>query len=269
MARPLPSLRSADRIQLIGVVHLHPLPGSPRSTQPLREVLALALADVDALVQGGVDGVMVENFGDTPFCPGPVPPITVAAMTRVACAVRERVPGLLGINVLRNDARAALAVAHTAEADLVRVNVHTGAMVTDQGVIQGAARETLLDRRMLGGDIAIMADVMVKHAVPLGPLSLEDAARDTWFRGGADALIVTGSGTGVPTSAHDLLRVRRAAPAPLWLGSGLTPALVPELGPCIDGAIVGTAFHADSDLARPLDVDRIIAMREALDAVRR
>jgi hypothetical protein len=138
-------------------------------------------------------------------------------------------------------------------------------MVTDQGLIEGKARQTLLDRRLLGKPIAIAADVMVKHAVPLGAQRLEDVARDAWHRGRADALIVTGSGTGHPTNPDDLRRVRAAVPdARLWLGSGMTPSRCPELAPLLDGAIVGTWFHEDSDLTRPLSADRVRDLRDLL-----
>jgi hypothetical protein len=82
-----------------------------------------------------------------------VPAITIAAMTSCALAVREACPQLpLGINVLRNDAAAALAIAVAVGASCVRVNVLSGARVTDQGVIEGRAAELLRLRRTLAGE---------------------------------------------------------------------------------------------------------------------
>src|SRR5690606_19771106 len=171
-------------------------------------------------------------------------------------AVKEAAPGLrLGVNVLRNDALSALSVAAAIGAGFIRVNVHSGAMITDQGLIEGRARETLLERARLAAPVAIAADVLVKHAVPLGDVRLEDAARDTWERGLVDALIVTGAGTGRPTAPDDVARVRRALPqAPVWVGSGATPETVAALDP--DGFVVGTWLHRDADLGAPVDVDR-------------
>jgi membrane complex biogenesis BtpA family protein len=227
---------TSDRTLLIGVVHLLPFPGSPRRSP-------------------GLDA----------FEAGPVAPATVAAMTLAARAVRQAAPGLrLGVNVLRNDARAAVGIAAAVGAAFVRINVHVGAMVTDQGVIEGRARDTLLERARLAADVRIVADVLVKHAVPLGPWSLEDAARDTAHRGLADVLVVTGSGTGRPTDPSHLARVRAAVPdVPVWVGSGLDPDGVAAMGP-LDGAIVGTWLHRDADLDAPLDVARVRAMVEAL-----
>lgn len=256
--------RADGRPTLIGVVHLLPLPGSARSSPGLDEVCARAEADAHTLREGGADGLILENFGDVPFAAGRVPPFTVAAMTRLALAVRTSAPGLhLGINVLRNDALAALSVAAAAGAAFIRVNVHTGAMVTDQGLVQGDAQATLLERNRLGARVGVAADVLVKHAVPLGAVSLEDAARDTYHRGLADVLIVTGTGTGQPTAPEHVARVRRAVPeAQVWVGSGATPQTAASLA--ADGYIVGTWLHRTGDLSQPLDPERVRQMRNAL-----
>lgn len=254
-----------DRPALVGVLHLPPLPGAPVAGPGLDEVERHALRDLDALREGGADGVIVENLGDAPFAAERVDPWTVAALTRVALAVRARAPELaLGINVLRNDALAALGIAAAVKAEFVRVNVLTGAMLTDQGWVEGRAREVVSARRWLGVDVRLAADVLVKHAAPPAPLDLVDVASDTFERGGADALIVSGSGTGRPTSEDDLARVRAALPtAPLWVGSGVTPEQAARLD--VDVVIAGTWLHRDRDLRLPLDPVRVAAMRRALD----
>src|SRR5438128_12186990 len=181
---------------IIGMVHLPPLPGSPRWDGSMARVVESALADARALVEGGVDAVLVENFGDAPFTPGRVEPATVAAMSVVAAEVRKALPRTnLGVNVLKNDARAALAVAAAVGASFIRVNVHTGAVLADQGIIHSDAYGTLRDRRMLAADVAIFADVQAKHAVPLAPVEIEHEARDLVHRGLADAIVVTGKAT--------------------------------------------------------------------------
>jgi len=192
-----------------------------------------------------------------------VPAYTIAAMTRVVTAIRAAVGDVpFGVNVLRNDALAALAVASAAGAQWIRVNVHVGAMVTDQGLITGRARETLLERTRLGSGVKIAADVMVKHAVPLGAQDLAQSARDTFHRGGADALIVTGTGTGRPIEMRDLIDVREAVPgAPIIAGSGVTPTTLAALRPWVDALIVGTWLHRDSALAAPVDIERVRTLR--------
>jgi membrane complex biogenesis BtpA family protein len=228
---------------VIGMVHLLPLPGSPRWNAGMRDVLERAVADANALEGGGIDGLIVENFGDVPFCKGRVEAQTVSAMTLAGAAVRDAVSIPVGVNVLRNDARSAMAIASVIGADFIRVNVHVGAMVTDQGIVEGNAQDTMRYRRELGADVKVFADVLVKHAAPLGDQTIEQVARDTAYRGLADALIVTGSGTGEPTDLEDVVRTREAVPeVPVLVGSGVHDGNVAELLSLADGVIVGTGL---------------------------
>src|SRR5262245_52876600 len=151
---------------VIGMLHAPALPGSPRNTLSLEAIIDWVLKDADALSAGGVDALLIENFGDAPFYPAAVPPDTVTFMTRLAIEVKRRVDLPVGVNVLRNDAKSALAIAAASGAEFIRVNIHTGARLTDQGIIEGAAHETLRRRKSLGAEIRIFADVDVKHSAP-------------------------------------------------------------------------------------------------------
>jgi membrane complex biogenesis BtpA family protein len=254
---------------LIGVVHLDPLPGSPRYGGSMRDILARAAADALALAGGGMDGLLVENFGDAPFFADMVPAETIAAMTRLCSAVIEAVSIPVGVNVLRNDARAALAIAAASGATFIRVNVHTGAAWTDQGLITGRAAETLRLRRSLGAEVAIFADIGVKHAAPTAERPLALVAEETATRGGADALIVTGERTGGEVRRDDL-EALRSLPVPVLVGSGLHTGNVLELLERSDGAIVGTSLKRDGRVSAPVDPIRVRALveraREARDA---
>jgi uncharacterized protein len=252
---------------LIGVVHLQALPGAPGFLGDLEAIIDFAVEDARAYAEGGAHGVFIENFGDVPFTKGCVAPETLAAMAAAGRAVREAVTLPLGFNVLRNDARAALALCAACGGTFIRVNVHAGAMLTDQGLIEGNAYETLRYRQRLCPQVKILADVHVKHAVPLGNWSIENAARDTAERGLADALIVSGDGTGLPTDLADLQRVRRTCPsARILLGSGVTLENVGSYLPVADGFIVGTSLKKDGRLASPVDPKRVAALARALQA---
>jgi membrane complex biogenesis BtpA family protein len=124
------------------------------------------------------------------------------------------------VNVLRSDGVAALSIAFASDASFIRVNVFSGVALTDQGLIEGCAREVLALRRALGAKVAILADVHVKHAFHFGDIA--DAARDA-ARNGADALIVTGKATGLPPDPADLRAVKGASHLPVLVGSGITP----------------------------------------------
>jgi membrane complex biogenesis BtpA family protein len=225
------------------------------------------LDDAAALVEGGVDGLMLENFGDTPFYPERVPPEVVACMTRVAREVRQRFDAPLGVNVLRNDGCAAIAVAHAAGAAFVRVNVLCGARLTDQGLIHGVAHGLLRQRALLNAtDIRILADVNVKHSVPLGPPQpVRQEVTDVIERGGADAVIVSGAGTGEATDAAELAEVKEAAgQTPVLVGSGVTAETIRALLAHADGAIVGTWLKVDSVTTNPIDPKRVAELMAAV-----
>jgi len=257
-----------DHVSFIGVLHLPPLPGSPWPGPGMQGVIDHALRDAEALAEGGADGLIVENLGDAPFDILVEPHVT-SALAVVTHAVRQRLGDALsiGVNALRNDPMAAIGAAAAGGAAFVRVNVHVGTMVTDQGIIEGRPRPTLLYRQRVGPQIAVVADVLVKHAAPLVDYDLAQLARDTARRGGADALVVTGSGTGHPTDLGRVHAVRAAVPeARVWVGSGTTLETAAAVGQAAHGAIVGTALHRDADLRAPLDVERIRAMGEALRA---
>ena len=256
----------------IGVVHLGPTPGAPgfdrQAAGPgLGELLEAARADARALVEGGVDGLIVENYGDVPFHAGAVPPETVAALALAVDAVGELASDVpVGVNVLRNDARAALGICATTRASFFRVNVHTGAMVTDQGLVEGRAAETLRMRAALAPDALVVADVHVKHATPLGGETLVEAAEDAWHRGRADVLVLTGSKTGRAVDGAELALVRERLPeAPLWIGSGLDASNADELLRHATGAIVGTSLKEDGRVERPVDPARVARLRRAFD----
>jgi len=267
------SRADARTARLLGMIHLLPLPGSPRWNLHgggLDPVLAQARADAQALMDGGMEGVIVENFGDLPFLPGRVGPETCAAMTLAVAAVRDvvgsRVP--IGVNVLRNDAETALGIAAVTGATFIRVNVHTGMMFTDQGQLQGEAHRTLRLRRALAANVCICADVHVKHALPPAGASLTETARDTARRGLADVLIVSGSGTGEPVNLDAVAQVRAAVPErPLWIGSGVTTERVADLLEVADGVVVGSALQQEGKAGHGVELARVEAFVKAAQRV--
>lgn len=252
---------------LAAVIHLPALPGSPRSNLTAIECARSAAACARALAEATYDAIIVENFNDVPFFVGRVPAVTVAAMTACALAVREAAPDVaLGINVLRNDAESALGIALCAGANFIRVNVLTGARVTDQGVIQGDAAGLLRTRRALGAEgIGIWADVDVKHSAPLGsPRPIAQEVEDTTKRAMAEAVLVTGEGTGKGVDVDKLAAVKRAAgETPVFVASGATIDSLPLLAKHSNGVIVGSALRVGGIPGGPIDATLAKAFAEA------
>jgi membrane complex biogenesis BtpA family protein len=253
---------------LIGMVHLAPLPGSSKFGGDLLEVVDRAIGDAEALKQAGFRALMVENFGDAPYFPDQVPPVTVAAMTRVLAEMAAATSLAIGVNVLRNDASSALAIAAATGATYIRVNVLSGVMMTDQGPIVGRAADIARLRRQICPEVAILADVLVKHATPPPGLTIEQAGLDTWERAGADVLVVSGSGTGLAPDLEQASRLRKTIPeAVILIGSGVSITNLPELAEVADGAIVGTSIKREGKTANQVDVERAREIVSAAAAI--
>jgi len=251
-------------------VHLPALPGAPRAEATIDAIEAQALAEARLLHGAGYDGCVVENYGDTPFYKDSVDAVTVASMTRIVAAVCRALPGWrVGVNVLRNDARAAVAIATASGARFVRVNVHVGATATDQGVIEGRAAETLRLRKALGSNVEIWADVHVKHGRSLAHAEIEREAEDAVQRGHADALIVSGAGTGKATDLDELQRVRdQKLGVPVLAGSGVTLDNAADILQIADGVIVGTSLKKNARTDAALDPERTRRFVETARALR-
>jgi membrane complex biogenesis BtpA family protein len=241
---------------VFGMVHLHPLPGAPLYGGSMDAVIDAALADARAICDGGAAGIVFENFGDRPFVKNRAGAETIAAMTRVIAEIARAVRLPFGVNVLRNDAHAAVAIAAATGAEFIRVNVHTGVMFTDQGVIEGEAAATLRMRASLAPHVLIFADHLVKHATCLPGIDVVQSARDLRLRGLADAVIVSGSETGAAADPERLALLRDAIDAPLLIGSGLTAANAESYADA-DGAIAGTSIKRDGDVDAPVDARRV------------
>jgi membrane complex biogenesis BtpA family protein len=262
--RNFPGTPDRPVYRLVGVVHLKPLPGAPGWQGDIDAVRSAAAADARAFAKGGADALIIENFGDVPFTRGRVDPETVAAMALAADAVREVCDLPVGFYVLRNDVRSALGLAAACDGGFVRANVHSGAVIADQGLLQGDAYTTVRLRRALCPAVAIWADVHVKHASPLGSQPVEEAAEEAVARGLADAVIVSGRGTGQPASTSDLAAVRAACPeVPLYVGSGADVTNAAGMLEAADGLIVGSSVKRDQIVHAPVDPERVRALRDA------
>ncbi|MBC6421179.1 MAG: BtpA/SgcQ family protein [Hormoscilla sp. SP5CHS1] len=249
---------------IVGVVHLQPLPTSARWSFDLKAVIARASQEAAALASGGVDAIILENFFDAPFTKDRVDPAVVSAMTMIVMRLMNLVSLPIGINMLRNDARSAMAIASCVNASFIRVNVLTGVMATDQGLIEGQAHQLLRYRRELGSDVKILADVLVKHGSPLGTPSLTAVVQETIERGLADGVIISGQTTGSPPSQSDLQVAYAAAKGtPVFVGSGANWENISTLMAAADGVIVSSSLKRHGQIDQPIDPIRVSQFVEA------
>ena len=257
-----------SRQPLIACIHLLPLPGSPRYTGHMPEIYDTALAEAEIFTRYPIDGLIIENFRDMPYYPHQLPAETIAALAAVTREIVQTVQIPVGVNALRNDAEAALAIATATGADFIRVNVHMDAVVSDQGIIQGTSHATLRLRAALRSPVLIFADAGVKHATPLGGRGLAMETRDLTERGLADAIIVSGPLTGSATRPADVDTVRQHTSLPVLVGSGATPDNLHQVYAMVDGLIVGSYFKQDGRAENLVEEARVKALTDTVAGLR-
>lgn len=256
------------RRALIGMLHLLPLPGTPRAALPLDDIIEKAVAEARLYRDAGFHGLLVENMHDRPYQKGAVGPEIVAAMAAAGRAVRAAVPLPLGIQVLAGANREALAVALACGAAFVRVEGFVFAHVADEGIIESSAAALLRYRRQIGADqVRVFADIKKKHSAHAitADVSLIETARAAEFFL-ADGVIVTGASTGEAADAAEVATVRRAVRLPLLVGSGVTPDNLHEYADA-DALIVGSSVKRDGHWANAIDEARLAALVAAANRV--
>jgi len=253
---------------VIGMVHLWPLPGAPGYTgYGMQTIIDHALRDAEVLVQGGVDGLIVENMWDLPYYVGAgVKPEAMTAQAVAAAEVVKSFPLPVGINVIHNGGIVCLAIAVAARARFIRVCILTGSRLWDTGELDhGCAADLVRKRKELHAEeIHIFADVDKKHSVSFPGLDLATHIEWTEFYG-ADALIVTGRMTGSAPDAEKVREVRSLATRPILVGSGSNRENIGPFLQYADGVIVGSSLKKDGVMQNPVDLQRV---REFMDAVR-
>lgn len=247
------------RKPIIGMIHLPPLPGTAAGRETrFRDILAYALSELEALQRGGVNGVIVENFWDLPYLPAETPPVTVASLAAVAGSLVQKASVPLGVNILYNDFRGELAVARAVGAAFIRAEVFVDPSLSETGMIPASAPHMIRERAALGAeDVAILSDVQGKNTAPRWQRPVTESAVDAEKRGLADAIVVTGAGTGKSASLDDLRRVKEVVSVPLLAGSGVSPASLAEILSVCDGAIVGSYFKQGGKIQAPTDPQRV------------
>jgi len=268
--------KSFDRLfsrpkPVIAMIHTGPSPGVPGS-RGVECAVERAVAEARLYAELGVDGLLVENMHDFPTVhERAMGPEVVAFMTRIACTVKRHVGRLpVGVQVLFQANRTALAVAHAAGCDFIRAEGWTHAHVSDKGIAEANAGEVLRYRKAIGADrIPVYADVRKKHAAHAWTADLtiaELAAAAEMHR--ADGLVVTGSATGHAPDPDDLRAVVGATDLPVLIGSGLTAENFPDYVDLADGFIIGSAFKENGDWRAPVCEERVRRLIGAVEYAR-
>lgn len=258
------------KIPVIGVVHLPPLPGAPLyQDMSMDDIVQQAVFEAKEMADNGINGLIIENFGDKMFQKR-VGPEVVAALSVITKEISKVVDVPLGLCVLQSDAIAAIAIAKATDAAFVRIPYYVETSIVDAGLMDSVAADALRYRKYLNCPARIFADVHIKHSYPLAQRPIEYAVEDCYERGLADAVIITGRKTGGPTDPEDVSRVRQALPkVPLIVGSGVSLDNIESYLGNVDGIIIASSLNVNGGVENHPDPKRISAFMRKVDLHRR
>jgi len=245
---------------VVGVIHVGALPGTPRGSQSVKELVRSAGEEARIYRECGVDGIYIENMHDVPYLKGEVGPEIVAAMTAIGVEVKNECQLPVGIQILAGANIEAMAVAHAANLDFIRAEGFAYAHVADEGIIEASAAKLLRYRKMIGAErVQVWADIKKKHSAHAitADVSLGETAETVEFMG-ADCVIVTGSATGQAPKVADVQEAKTHCHLPVFLGSGISESNIEQFYSEADGFIIGSSFKIDGLWSNTIDPARVI-----------
>jgi len=255
---------------VIGVIHVGALPGTPRGSKSVAELVKEAKEEARVYRECGIDGVIIENMHDVPYLKGEAGPEIVAAMTAIGVEVKSECQLPVGIQILAGANIEAMAVAHAAGLDFIRAEGYAYAHIADEGLIEASAAKLLRYRKMIGAErVQVWADVKKKHSAHTitADVILGQTAETVEFMG-ADCVIVTGSVTGEAPQVADVKEAKSHCHLPVFLGSGISQANIDQFYNEADGFIIGSAFKLEGLWSNTIDPARVTRFKKILNQLK-
>jgi membrane complex biogenesis BtpA family protein len=248
-----------DSKSIIGMIHIDPLPGTPKFNSSLPDIIAKAKKEAMIYLDAGIDLLAIENMHDLPYLNRSVGPEIVAAMAVVGYEVKNATGLQCGVQLLAGANIEALAVAQAAGLDFIRAEGFVFAHIADEGLIGSDAGELLRYRRHIEAEqILILTDIKKKHSAHslTSDVDIVETARAAEFFM-SDGLIITGAATGVEADLDELRRVKEAVNIPVLVGSGLTLENLETYLAIADALIVGSYFKRGGHWSHEVDFKRV------------
>lgn len=243
---------------IIALLHLHALPGDPGCVDSMDEIVRYARADLKALQDGGVDGIMFANEFSMPY-QTKADHVTIAAMANIFGQLKEEVTLPYGMNVVLNP-MASIELAAATNAQFAR-SAYTGAYTGEYGVYipdVAAVRRRLV---ALGRtDMKLLFKANPESDTFIAQRDLTDVIKSILFSSSPDALCVSGSSAGSKASTSKLDIVREAAKGsgvPVFCNTGCSADNAVEMLDHSDGVCMGTYFKKDGGFRNAVDVERV------------
>lgn len=258
-----------DQKTIIAMIHVEPLPGTPKSRSGMAEVIAKAVEEAIVYKEAGIDVLAIENMHDVPFDRN-VGPEIVAAMAVIGYEVKKSTGLRCGVQILAAANTEALGAAKAAGLDFVRAEGFVFGHVADEGYIDGCSAKVLRYRRTIGADdILVITDIKKKHsshAITADVSIVETAHAAEFFL--SDGVIVTGVATGTEASLEELQQVKAAVEIPVLVGSGVTYDNVERYLAVADALIIGSYFKYNGHWSQTVEFERVKTFMEKVDTLR-
>jgi uncharacterized protein len=253
---------------VIAMVHFPGLPGRPWHDRPAGRdhLVDVVGADLAALQDAGVDGLLFCNEADLPYQLAVGPEIP-AAMAAVIGELRPQIALPFGVNILW-DARSSLALARATGASFIR-EVLTGVYESDLGMISPAIGDLAAYRDAIGaGDVALFDNIAPEFASAIGSRGIGARAKSAAFLG-VDAILISGPAAGLPFAMSDLVAAKEAVPdTTVVANTGVRAESIGDIFAVADAVIVGTSLKVDGVTWNPVDPGRAGRLMDAARAAR-
>jgi predicted TIM-barrel enzyme len=88
---------------IVGMIHVGALPGTPKSSMTVPQLVELAVKEANIYKEAGIDAIAIENMHDVPYLNTVVGPEIVATMAVLAHEVKKATNLPCGIQVCNLD----------------------------------------------------------------------------------------------------------------------------------------------------------------------
>lgn len=255
---------------IIGLLHLKALPGDPLfylNCSCMDDVIDQARLDLEALQEGGVDGVLITNEFSLPY-QKKISAVTLAAMGRVVGTLAENIKIPYGVEAIY-DPNATIEICAATDAQFTRC-MFTGAWAGDLGIINRDIGETLRLKSALRLDkLRLTYFINGEGEVYLNDRSLTDITQTMIFNCMPDCLVVAGGMAGSGPAASLLSQVKSVAgEVPVFCGTGCNIDNLESVLSVADGAYVGTTFKENGEFTGKIDRNRVSEFMKKVRAFR-
>ncbi len=253
------------------MLHVGALPGTPRNSAEISEIISVALKEAIIFADHGVDAIMIENMHDRPYLNRSIGPEIVASMAVIAGELKGALKIPVGIQILAGANKEALAVAKACGLDFIRAEGFVFGHVADEGWVNSDAGDLLRYRKLIGAEhIRIYTDIKKKHSshAVTGDISIYQAAKAAEFFL-SDGVIITGTTTGEKPSLEEIKIVKKTVNIPVITGSGIDAENISEYWDFADAFIIGSSLKKDGNWENEVCSHRVGHLMKRVNSLRK